>query len=154
MSKLLGSRFLIVLIIVVVALVILYLVNPVGQQTSVINPAGYEEGTELTLHKTLPLELPEGLLLEKVTPDYAGVLKNPDGTTQVKVSYLSNQGISPLLDLYKFSLLEQDWALRSEMPSERVANLSASRGEEFLIMTFIQSEQIEDGSVVTVQYKK
>lgn len=147
--------YIIIIIIVLVLTSAVYLINlkkAYVPPMEVLTPDVYPVGTTVSLYEEAPSVFPREVIMENKPLDYSGEVTTPDGKTQVSVSYVSDQAMQAVVDVYVGALPNVGWTVTEKTVYTKVASIKATKGEENILLSIAPVKEGE--TKVTFQYEK
>lgn len=148
-------KYLITIIVVLIITGIFYFVvlrNLYTPPKQILTPDIYPSGTTVSLYDEAPSVFPKEVILENKTIKYSGTVAIPGGKTQTSVSYVSDNTMPAIVDIYMGALPNMGWEILAKTVDEKVSLLRASKGDEVILLSI---SPIKKGEVlVTFQYEK
>ena len=147
--------YIIIIIIVLVltgAVYLLNLKNAYIPPTKVLTPESYPVGTTVSLYDQAPNNFPREVIMENKVLDYSGTVTNPNGKTQTSVSYISDQTMQAVVDIYVGALPNVGWTVTEKTVYAKVSIIQATKGKESILISIAPLKAGE--TMVTFQYEK
>ncbi len=111
------------------------------------------DGTTVSTYKNAPPGFPEEIILENKDLKSSAIIVNAAGKTQINVSYVSDRGVSALVDLYKNSLMSKGWKISANALNPKAGTVLAIKNPDSVLVTIVP-QLLNQGTMVTFQYEK
>lgn len=147
--------YVVIIIIVLILTGAVYLLNlkkAYVPPTEVLTPESYPAGTTVSLYDQAPSDFPREVIFENKPLDYSGTVTSPDGKTQTSVSYVSDQSMQAIVDIYVGALPNVGWTVTEKTVYEKVSIIQATKGNENVLISIAPLKEKE--VKVTFQYEK
>ncbi len=138
--------------LLVIIIGILYLSYLGRKPKEVFTPTNYPTGSTISIYSKIPPMFPAGVILENTELKNSSVLSLPDGKIQVSLSYISEQKIPDLVNLYTSTLSKSGWSV--SVADLRHSNyvLTASKAGDTVIITMSLTRELQP--LLSFQYEK
>ncbi|MDP2946687.1 MAG: hypothetical protein Q8N88_01095 [Nanoarchaeota archaeon] len=146
--------YIIIIIIVLILAGAVYLLNlkkAYVPPIEVLTPESYPAGTTVSLYDQAPSVFPKEVIFENKVLDYAGTVTKLDGKTQTSVSYVSDQIMQTIVDIYVGALPNVGWTITEKTIYEKVSIIQATKGNESILISIAPLKEGE--TKVTFQYE-
>jgi hypothetical protein len=147
-------KYFLIIIIVLIITGAFYFIVFKKQDTppeKVLTPESYPAGTTVLLYKEAPSIFPKEVIMENKVLDYSGTVTSPTGKTQTSVSYVSDQSMQAIVDIYVGALPNVGWTITEKTVYAKVSIIQATKGSESILISIAP---IKAGEVkVTFQYE-
>lgn len=138
-----------ILIIIIIGLVY-FLKTP--KPYKVFVPENSPAGTTVSLYKGTPPGFPSEIILENKPLDYSGTMTVSGGKTQTTVSYVSDQKVRDLVNLYNASFAKMGWTTTVKSSAAIGTTFEATKANQKITITIVFRRT--PGTLVTFQYEK
>lgn len=118
----------------------------------VLTPKEYGHNATVSLYKVIPPIFPKEVVLENKALDYSGVVTDSQGRMQVTVSYISDQDMKSVANLYSRSLPGVGWNITEISTHDRVSIIRITKVEERMLISIAPLQK--GGTMVTFQYEE
>ena len=118
----------------------------------ILAPDSYPKGTSVFLYNELPPGFPSEVILEGKPLNSSGTVATPNQKSKTTVSYISDETLTELMDMYKKNFTDKGWTIISNTVTKKTVVFQVQKGGKNLVLTLatLGDTQI----MLTFQYEK